>query len=362
MYKYEHGGDIYSEKLAPNGKPFIDFSANINPLGIPQGVKKVMLDALKLCVNYPDPFCRDLTSATAKYFHVKPEYFFFGNGAADCLFRLVLALKPKNALLLAPTFADYEKALKTVNCKIKFYDLIEEKEYFVEDDILNKITPRTDMVILCNPNNPTGQLTSNKLMTAILKKCEEVGAYLLIDECFMDFVVGAQDYTMLPDLENSKQLVIMKAFTKTFAMPGIRLGFLLTSNTELIGLLHASGQDWNVSTIAQQAGIAALSEDAYLHESKMLIAEEREYLKTQLKNLGAKIYGSNANYIFFKLERPKDLLLDLRKQGYLIRSCANYRNLGEFYYRVAVKTRVLNRGLIKAIKEAKKHAFFINLD
>ena len=167
MYKYEHGGDIYSDKLAPNGKPFIDFSANINPLGIPQGVKKVMLDALKLCVNYPDPFCRDLTASTAKYFKVKPEYFFFGNGAADCLFRLVLALKPKNALLLAPTFADYEKALKTVDCKIKYYELAEEKDYLVEDDILHKITARTDMVVICNPNNPTGQLTSKALLTEI---------------------------------------------------------------------------------------------------------------------------------------------------------------------------------------------------
>lgn len=362
MYKYEHGGDIYSEKLAPTGKPFIDFSANINPLGLPQSVKKAVQDALKQCVNYPDTFCRDLKKATAKFLNVKQDYLFFGNGAADCLFRLAVALKPKSALLLAPTFADYEKALNTVDCKIKYYELKESHDYIVGEDILNRITARTDIVVICNPNNPTGQLTSKEILTAIMERCKEVGAYLLIDECFMDFVDNASDYSMLDALADNKNLIVLKAFTKTFAMPGIRLGYLLTSDSELIGKLHEAGQDWNVSTLAQMAGIAALSEIAYLHESHIIIAEERAYLKAQLANVGAKIYGSTANYIFFKMKKPANLVEDLRKQGYLIRSCANYHNLGEEYYRVAVRTRVLNRGLIRAIKEAKKHAFFINLD
>ncbi|MDO4178257.1 MAG: pyridoxal phosphate-dependent class II aminotransferase [Phascolarctobacterium sp.] len=362
MYRYEHGGDVYTEKIAPNGKPFIDFSANINPLGLPQSIKKAVQDALKQCINYPDPFCRDLKKATAKFLNIKPDYLFFGNGAADCLFRLALALKPKNALLLAPTFADYEKALRTVDCKIKYYELKESQSFAVQEDILSKITVRTDFVVICNPNNPTGQLTDKKLLTAILERCKEVGAYLMIDECFMDFIVNPKDFSMVSALPDNKNLVIVKAFTKTFAMPGIRLGYLVTSDNNLIAKLHESGQDWNVSALAQMAGIAALSEESYLYESHILINEEREYLKAQLTNVGAKIYGSHANYIFFKLDRPDKLVEDLHKQGYLIRSCANYNNLSEHFYRVAVKTRVLNRGLIKAIKEAKKHAFFINFD
>ena len=249
-----------------------------------------------------------------------------------------------------------------MDCKIKYYELKESHDYKVGEDILNKITVRTDIVVICNPNNPTGQLTDRNIMNAILERCHEVGAYLLIDECFMDFIDMPREYTMIKALARNKSLIILKAFTKTFAMPGIRLGYLMTSNSGLISNLYEAGQDWNVSTVAQVAGIAATYETSYLNESHIVVNEERTYLRAQLTNIGAKIYGSHANYIFFKLKRPDNLVEDLRKQGYLIRSCANYNNLGEGYYRVAVKTRVLNRGLIKAIKEAKKHAFFVNLD
>lgn len=201
MYKYQHGGDVYSNKLAPNGKPFVDFSANINPLGIPNGVKVALRNALKQCVNYPDPFCRELRTATANFLKVAEENIFFGNGAADVLFRLALALKPHKALLLAPTFADYEKALRSVDCDIEYYNLQEEKDFKVQQDILQAITPEIDTVVICNPNNPTGQLTNRELLLEILNKCVEVNAKLLIDECFMDFVDESKAFSMRALLE-----------------------------------------------------------------------------------------------------------------------------------------------------------------
>lgn len=358
MYKYEHGGDIYSQETTTDGKRFVDFSANINPLGLPLGVKEAVKSALKACVNYPDAFCRRLTQATAEFLKVKPEYLFFGNGAADVLFRLALALKPKQALLLAPTFADYEKALRSVGCNIKYYLLKKEEAFVPGKDIVGKITSRTDLVVICNPNNPTGQLMDRLQLERVLQKCNAIGAKLLVDECFMDFVSKDKAFSLRDLLAEYPELIILKAFTKTFAMPGIRLGFCLTANEELHTKLHECGQDWSVSVLAQEAGIAALKEEQYLHESFLLVEEERKYLKHQLENLGAKVYGSEANYVFFYMPQPENLVELLREQGYLIRSCANYHNLGAGYYRVAVKTRVLNRGLIKAIKEAKQHALF----
>ena len=358
MYKYEHGGDIYSQESTGDGKRFVDFSANINPLGLPQGVKEAVKSALKNCVNYPDAFCRRLTAATAAYLGVQPEYLFFGNGAADVLFRLALALKPKRALLLAPTFADYEKSLRSVDCSVKYYELHPEDQFVPGKDIVGKITVRTDLVVICNPNNPTGQLMERSQLERVLEKCRLVGAKLLVDECFMDFVAKDKAYSLRDLLAEYPELIILKAFTKTFAMPGIRLGYCLNSDVNLHTRLHQCGQDWSVSVLAQEAGIAALQEQQYLHESFLLIEEERQYLKNQLHNLGALVYGSEANYVFFYLPEPANLVELLREQGYLIRSCANYHNLSAGYYRVAVKTRVLNRGLIKAIKEAKKHALF----
>ena len=356
MYKYVHGGDIYTQKTTAEGKAFVDFSANINPLGLPQGVKTALKQAINSCTNYPDPFCRELAADLGSFLQVDKDYIFFGNGAADVLFRLALAIKPRRALLLAPTFADYEKALHSVNCKIAYYNLSEAKEFTVQRSILKQITASTDMVVICNPNNPTGQLTDRAMLEAVLAKCSSVGARLLIDECFMDFVAADKAFTMRDLLAKYPNLIILKAFTKTFAVPGIRLGYCLTSDSDLHLRLHESGQDWSVSTLAQAAGKAALLEKEYLHESFNLVQTERQYLINQLTALGAQVYGSEANYIFFKLDKPQGLTELLHQQGFLIRSCANYHNLGDNYYRVAVKTRVLNRSLIKAIKEAKKHA------
>lgn len=358
MYKYEHGGDIYTERTTKEGKPFVDFSANINPLGMPNGIKEAVKHALKDCVNYPDPFCRELARAAGKYLNVPHEYLFFGNGAADVLFRLALALKPRQALLLAPTFADYEKALRSVDCKIHYYDLTAEESFIPGKNIVSKITPRIKLVVICNPNNPTGQLMDRTQLERVLYKCRMIGAHLLIDECFMDFVDADKAYSLRDMLEEYPELIILKAFTKTFAMPGIRLGYCMTSDEALLTRLHECGQDWSVSVLAQAAGIAAMKEQKYLQDSFAYVAEEREYLREQLKSIGAKVYGSEANYVFFYIEEPENLAELMRERGYLIRSCANYHNLGAGYYRIAVKTRVQNRAFIKAFKEAKKHALF----
>lgn len=362
MYKYEHGGDIYTEKTTADGKPLVDFSANINPLGLPLGLKEAMKAAIKECGNYPDPFCRKLREATAAYLNVRPEYLFFGNGASDLLFRLAVALKPTRGMVYAPTFADYAKALRAVKCNVRNYYLLEENDFLPTKNIVGRMTTRTDIFVICNPNNPTGQITSRAVIERMLQKCRVINCKLLVDECFMDFVAPEKAFSVCDLLEEYPELIILKAFTKTFAMPGVRLGYLMCSNMELHEKLYQSGQDWSVSVLAQAAGIAALKEQEYLHESMMLVQEERQYLISQLKSLGAKVYGSEANYVFFYLSHPKNLDGLLREQGYIIRSCANYDNLGRGYYRVAVKTRVLNRGLIKAIKEAKKHALFINFN
>ena len=358
MYKYQHGGDIYSEKLAPNGKPFVDFSANINPLGIPQGVKKAIINSLDSCVNYPDAFCRELKEATGKFLGIPRDYLFFGNGAADVLFRLSLALKPKKALLLAPTFADYEKALRSVDCEICYYNLPKGYGFSVQQNILEQIVPGLDIVVICNPNNPTGLVCEEKLLEAVLDRCKEVGATLLIDECFMDFVPQEFAYSFRAKLSKYKNLVILKAFTKTFAIPGVRLGYCMTSNKKLLAGLHEAGQDWNVSIMAQEAGKAAVLETEYLAKSYAYIQEQRENMQEALRKIvGVRVYPSLANYIFLQIADSQGVVEELKERGFLIRSCANYHNLGKDYYRIAVKKQNENKALIKALKEILKYEY-----
>lgn len=352
MYQYQHGGDIYSQKTTPEGKPFKDFSANINPLGMPKSVKKAIIEAIPSCVTYPDAFCRELKEVTAAFLKVPADYLFFGNGAADVLFRLTLALKSRKAMLLAPTFADYEKALRSVNCEVTYYNLPKNKGFRIQEDILEQLQPDLDMLVICNPNNPTGLVCEQSLLAKVLERCQANGTVLLIDECFMDFVPVEEGYSFRTKLKQYKNLVILKAFTKTFAMPGVRLGYCMTANKKLITGLHEAGQDWNVSIMAQQAGKAAVKELDYLAKSFAYVARQREYMLKRMKQLpGITVYDSLTNYIFFKLAQPLDLSELLKAKGFLIRSCANYHNLGVGYYRVAVNRQADNRALLKALEE-----------
>ena len=352
MYNYVHGGDVYS---LPEGKNVIDFSANINPLGLPKGVKNALKAAINVCADYPDPFCRKLTEKLAKYHNLDQKYIFLSNGAADVLFKLALAIKPDKALLLAPTFADYEKALGTVNCKIDYFDLFAGNEFCVDDSILSKINNNTELVIICNPNNPTGQLTEEALLLKILDKCRSTGTYLLVDECFMDFVDQEKAFSLKKYLSEYDNLIILKAFTKTYAMAGIRLGYCLTSNEDIIDKCRENGQDWSVSTLAQAAGLSALDEEEYLAKSKEYIKKERSYLLQNLRKLGFNVYGSEANYIFFSAKNIPQLAEKLQKEDFLIRKCANYHNLDEDYYRIAVRTTSHNKLLIKAVRKLLKN-------
>lgn len=359
MIFYGHGGDIYDPAL---GEKVLDFSANINPLGLPKGAKKALLEGVQAFERYPDPYCRQLTAVLAKHLGVEQDFILFGNGAADLLYRLAQLLRPAAALLLAPGFCDYARSLESVGCKIKYHYLSEAKDLRLERDILPKINTGTKIVYLCNPNNPTGQLVDRTLVTEILGRCEAKGAYLLLDECFMDLVDPKEAYSLKDELAAHPRLLILKAFTKTYAMAGLRLGYLLCSDAALMDRLRQQAQAWSVSGPAQAAGAAALEEQGYLEKTHALLAGERSYMRSRLARMGLKVYGSAANYIFFRLPVPFDLKAGLLKRGILVRSCADYPGLDERYYRVAVKKRKDGQRLLKAIEDCLQDAIAAIVD
>ncbi len=355
MYEYVHGGDIYTARDLTGTQDIIDFSANINPLGLPSGVKNAVKAALNECLSYPDPFCRELAAALALYEKTDQENIYCANGTSEIIFRLTLALKPKKALILAPTFADYEKALRTVGCDIEYYILTAENDFSLQQDYIGKIKSGMDMLWICNPNNPTGQGCKNSFLVKVLERCRQTKTVVLIDECFMDFVGQPEIYSVQSLIGSYNNLLVLKAFTKIYAMPGIRLGYVLTSNRRIIEQLRLAGQDWSVSTLAQKAGISALNQKEYLQKTKILVKKEREYLIKELTVFGFKVYGSLANYIFFEASRYLDLDKMLLAKGILIRSCSNYAGLNSGYFRVAVRNHSDNQQLIAALKDVTKY-------
>ena len=242
MTQLTHGGD-WAGYRAQYGHDALDFSANVSPLGLPQGVANAIAAALPHADRYPDPLCRALRAKLAPHEGIPAESILCGNGAADLIFRLAWAAKPRTALVTAPTFAEYAAALESAGCVVRRHFLRAEVDFAVTDSILSSITPEVDMVFLCQPNNPTGQLTPLPLVERILRRCEACGALLVVDECFLDFLPDCDALTAKALLD-SKNLLILKAFTKLYGMAGVRLGYALCANTALLDKMQAAGQPW----------------------------------------------------------------------------------------------------------------------
>lgn len=342
---WQHGGDIRSYELEYGHRP-LDFSANISPLGMPSGVKRAVMESLDHGAEYPDPLCRDLRHALGVRLGLPADWILCGNGASDLLYRLVMAVRPCKALLTAPTFSEYEKALRLHSCEVERYLLTAENEFHLTEEFLSHITPGIDLIILCQPNNPTGITIERPLLRQILHRCTEIGTILAIDECFLDFLDGPENVTMQGELANNP-LVILRAFTKFYGMAGLRLGYCMSADQDLLTRMQQVGPPWSVSSVAQAAGIAALADMEYTEDLHALIMEQRVVLMNGLRDLGCQVIPGEANYLLFY--HPDTMLGDkLRQRGIMLRDCRNYHGLRSGWYRAAVRTEVENRQLLDA--------------
>lgn len=347
-----HGGDIVGFKDRYGVSP-LDFSVNTNPFGLSPRAREALSNVYKRCCEYPDPLYRNLRAAIAEHENVPMQWITCANGAADIIWRIAFAKKPRKALVTAPTFSEYETALRAVGCQTEHHILTPENGFILNEQILDKITPDTDIVFICNPNNPTGLLTKSELLLAILERCRLYNALTVVDECFLGFLPNAGELTLKPQLEHYKNLIILKAFTKLYGMAGLRLGYCLSSNGDLLSAINENGQCWSVSIAAEEAGIAALGDKEFVESTVAYIADERQRVLSALAHLGFTVYPSAANYLFFHSDIP-DLHELLAQKGLLIRNCSNYIGLGDGYYRVAVLTRNKNDALLSAMEHIRR--------
>ncbi|MBM6925431.1 threonine-phosphate decarboxylase CobD [Pseudoflavonifractor phocaeensis] len=346
--EYVHGGDLFSAQ-AGYGGAVLDFSTNLNPLGMPPAVGRAA--AAAHFAPYPDPLCRHLRRAIAAHDGVWEEQILCGNGAADLIFRLAFALRPRRALVTAPTFSEYEGALACVDCQVERYALDGARDFDLDEEILEAITPGMELVFLCTPNNPTGRLVPQKLLLAAAERCQRVGAVLAVDECFLPLADGGGN-GLAPYLTKFPKLFLLRAFTKSYAMAGLRLGYGLSADPDLLERLSRFAQPWSVSAPAQAAGMAAFTLcPSWPEQARTLVARERPLLAAELTDLGCAVAPSQANYLLFRVEKVTDLKERLIRKGVLIRACGNYQNLGPDWYRVCVRSGEENRRLLTALKE-----------
>ena len=336
-----HGGDVYRNEVR------LDFSVNLNLALMPAEVTEAMQAGISEIHQYPDHTQQKLREKIAALEGLGIENVVCGNGASELIMAAVHAVMPRKALITAPCYAGYAVALAAADAEVEEYFLDEQKDFALDEGILDRITEETDMVFIADPNNPNGKLIKPELKMAIAARCEECGAVLVIDECFYPLTEAGLTGKAITD-----RALHLRAFTKTFAIPGVRIGYMLSSDTEMLAKIKKHLPEWNVSRIAERTGEAAadvIRTTDYLEKSVGLIKQEREYLHGQLDALGIRVYKSDTNYLLFR-SRP-DFYDRLLEKGILIRRCANFSGLDETYFRIAVRRHDENEELINILRE-----------
>lgn len=354
-----HGGNIYGNEIE------YDFSVNLNPSGPPDAVRDALVKALNHVEEYPDPEYRELRRALANYRRLAEEQLVLGNGASELIPGIIRALAPKTCMVTAPCYSGYETALKVAapSCRIHRIFLREEDDFTLPENICQEIARvKPDLLILTNPNNPNGKRISANRLREIAGACRGAGTVLLMDECFLALSGGDED-SLIHRIgeEGLPPTVVLRAFTKTFAIPGVRLGYAVCSGS-LAARIQRELPEWNLSVFAQYAGLAALEAAApetvppgtsgYMAASVEMIAQEREYLTAELKKLGLRVFPADANYILFQ-SRDRELHRKLLDKGILIRDCRDYHGLTAGFYRAAVRTRRENTALLRCLRNIK---------
>ena len=341
--KSPHGGDIYTNAVR------LDFSANINPAGMPDAVKQALHDAVEHCERYPDPYCTELRQKIAEHEQVPEDCVLCGNGAAELIYAYAFSLpKEKPALIVSPTFCEYEQALTAAGIAVEHYLLKETDGFRLTEAFLQTDFAKYNAVFLCSPNNPTGITVEPSILHAIAG----TGVRLFCDFCFLDLTETPEKYEIPALLERYPHITILRAFTKSYAMAGVRLGYAMSGNTEFLTAMSEKTQCWNVSTLAQAAGIAALGCRDFLAESVRKISAERRHLTEELTHLGIRVYPGEANYLL--LYSDTGLFEKLMERGIMVRDCSNYIGLSAGFVRIAIRTGEENDRLLTELKEVLK--------
>ncbi len=342
-----HGGDIYRNKVD------MDLSTNINPLGCPEYIKEAIRDSIDAVDKYPDHTYSSLRNELRNYLGLKDsinlEIF---NGASEFISSFISFFRPSKALLLAPSFIGYKRALEAVGTEIKWFYLKEENEFNVDDKLINELRDeKFDVIFITNPNNPTGRLINKELLKKIILEAKNNNTIVIVDECFLRMTGKYENFTIINEIERFDNLICLNAFTKTFAIPGVRLGWAAFGKrfNEYIKFIP----EWNISTMADAVGQMILSSDKtkeYLKSTLDYLEKEKKFFRDRLKEFkNIKFYSFDADYVLIKTSI--DLYQELLNRKILIRDCSDYTGLGGGFYRIAIKSHEESIRLFDNLKE-----------
>lgn len=357
----QHGGNIHQIAKQDGLKPeeIIDFSANLNFLGPPPLICEKIREKTAMIQYYPEANSTYLKSLIAEDHQLQAAQVLVGNGAADLIYQLLTVLSPRKVLIVEPTFSEYEAAANSCGADIKHFYLNPAANFELDLEQLISYFKEIDLLFICNPNNPTSQLWQSENLQTVLAAAAAEDIYLVIDEAFNDFLAEPEENSLLRYLAEYKNLFILKSLTKLYAIPGLRLGYLL-GTAELLTKISAARDLWTVNYFAQLAGEIIFKRPTeiknYLAESRKKLADYRQQFYQALKKFKQlKVYQPAANFIFLKLESTDHSVIELQQKlatnGILIRNCSNFPGLNKNYFRLAVRSKSENEILITKLNQ-----------
>lgn len=360
LERYGHGGDLRTAEEA-FGKPadsFVDFSSNMNPLGPPSGVRQALLAYADIIGQYPDPAVRGLRNKLALHHNIDEQSILIGNGAAELIDLVVRALQPKLTTLAIPCFDEYRDAVRKIGGVIHEIKLSAESLFELEAELeqFSVVAEEGTLIMLGSPNNPTGQLVDPEVIRFLLKS----GAYIVIDEAFMDFVPNESRYSLIKEASCNDRLFVIRSMTKFYSIPGIRLGYIVGTPKGLSGLKRLQ-VPWSVNSLAQQIGETVLDEAEFAERTLQWLETEKPWLTAKLQEIGFDVNPSAVNYLLLRIPQSLGLSasmlqLEMGKQGVLIRDASRFPGLDHTYIRVAIKLREQNELLLNALRQILERA------
>lgn len=354
-----HGSDLETIEAVYGirKEDIVSFSANVNPLGLSRSFKEKLSQQLDVITSYPDREYRQLREAIGSYCGADPDHIVVGNGSTELISLVVQFRKPKRAVILGPTYSEYEREIKLSGGACLYFPLKEEEDFVLDITRLSLcLQDSIDLLVLCNPNNPTSSLINRVQMQQILDLCRQLGIFVMIDETYMEFAPDYEKASAVPLASSYDDLVILRGVSKFFASPGLRLGYAVTGNDTLLKSFAEKQNPWTVSSIADAAGKLLFSDTAHISRTRELISQERDIVTRSLSEMnGIKFYPPHANFVLVKLLNNNltsdDLFDKAIRQGMMIRNCCTFPFLDHSYFRFCFMLPEDNARLLSCIRD-----------
>lgn len=342
-----HGSDL--EKIAEyykiNQADIVRFGANVNPLGLSESVKKDLAANLDIISSYPDRNYTSLKNTIGTYCGCDPHHIVVGNGSTELISLLISQRVPKKALVLGPTYSEYARELSLVGGTMEYYHLKESNDFQLNlPDFLETLTEEFDLLIICNPNNPTSSAISQEDMEHVIKRCRELDIFVMIDETYVEFAPEGTRISSVPLVPLYDNFMVIRGVSKFFAAPGLRFGYGITSNEAFLQALLTHQNPWSLNSVGAYAGERMLKDETYIHTTYQLIDSERTRLCRELRKLEAlgtiKIYDPYANFILIRILKEGVTSFDVFeaaiREHMMIRDCSSFESLEGEYVRFCI--------------------------